>query len=60
MLSLITIEIYLDCLLMDMMTMGILTKIKFNNPYSAELKAVWNMLEQYKKKKHVNYGCGYR
>lgn len=50
MLSLINIEIYLDCFVDGYDDNGYIeAKIKFNNPYSAELKAAWNMLEQYKK-----------
>lgn len=50
MLSLITTEIYLDCFVDGYDDNGYIeAKIKFNNPYSAELKAAWNMLEQYKK-----------
>lgn len=50
MLSLITAEIYLDCFVDGYDDNGYIeVKITFNNPYSTELKAAWNMLEQYRK-----------
>lgn len=50
MLTLITSEIYLDCFVDGCDENGYIeARIRFNNPYSAELKAAWNMLEQYRK-----------
>lgn len=50
MLTLITSEIYLDCFVDGYDDNGYIeAKITFSNPFCAELKAAWNMLERYKK-----------